>query len=1198
MSRAAADRNLLFGILAMQMDFVSRDALIAAMNAWVLEKHKPLGQTLVEQGALAADYHALLEQMVAAHLRAHGDDAERSLAAVGSASSIRRDLDPVADPDVQAGLAHLGATRDAAAGEADRTTTYLGPAVTSLGRATATGGRFRVLRFHDRGNLGEVYVARDEELHREVALKQIRAEHADDDQRRARFLVEAEITGGLEHPGIVPVYGLGHHADGRPFYAMRFIKGDSLKEAIRNFHRSEGQNRDPGARALELRKLLGRFLDVCNAVAYAHSRGVLHRDLKPGNIMLGPFGETLVVDWGLAKSLGHPDAAGAGGPGPLVPESGSGVQATEAGARVGTPAFMSPEQASGRLDELGSASDVYSLGATLFCVLTGRAPFEERDLAELRRRVERGEVTPPRQVDPRVPRALEAVCLKAMATKPADRYATPRALAEDIERWLADEPVSAWREPWSARARRWAARHRTGVTAAAAAVVVAAAATGYVLYDAGLRAARQQAQRLATARGRVDALGSAEVRAIPAIVAQLADDRGSVRDRLERMARGEGSGRDDRRRLPAALALLPDDPVQAEFLTARLLNPEATPDEVLVIRDALRQRGRAERVAPRLRRALPARPPDALEATPLRAAGALAGIDPADPALPALAGPLARALVRENPLLIGAWREVFQPIAALLEGPLRSAYTDRSDASARALAFTLLYEFATQPDNPDQAGDLTALIGDADAKEFARVVGRLDTAAHRGRAVALLRPQVREPARFDDDSARRQGRMALALLRLGRAEAVWPLFRHRDDPSVRTELIHGWRRFGLDPAPLAERLLVEPEVSARRALILGLGEFAPDAISESGRRPLVATLLEWYAAAPDPGVHGGLDWLLRRWGRTADLERIDRELARQAPPKGRDWYVAGQVPFAEPAGGAAPRPRDWYVNGQGQTFAIIRPDEFRMGSTKQSDPDCRQEEVQHLRRIGRVYALATREVTVAEYARFLAANPEIVARFDASKTAAAKVLDFRAHPQFQQEIPSVDCAIGVVTWYEAARYCNWLSTVEGLPADQWCYPQEIGPGMKLPVDYLERTGYRLPTEAEWEYACRAGAASARPYGRSEQWLGDYAWYESNSGRRMHPAGLLKPNELGLFDILGNAYEWCTDAYHGAYPPATGGGAAIDALMDASASNEDFRVLRGGTFGVAPALLRSAVRNRYQPTVRGTGNGLRPARTYD
>ena len=159
-------------------------------------------------------------------------------------------------------------------------------------------------------------MALDDELDREVAFKEIKDEHADDRGSRARFVLEAEITGKLEHPGIIPIYGLGHDPTGRPFYAMRFIRGDSLADAINRYHDPNGPYVDPARRSLQLRELLGRFLDVCDAIAYAHSRGVLHRDLKPGNVMLGPFGETLVVDWGLALPLervpeGHESPQGA-----------------------------------------------------------------------------------------------------------------------------------------------------------------------------------------------------------------------------------------------------------------------------------------------------------------------------------------------------------------------------------------------------------------------------------------------------------------------------------------------------------------------------------------------------------------------------------------------------------------------------------------------------------------------------------------------------------------------------------------------------------------------------------------------------------------------------------------------------------------------------------------------------------------------
>ena len=265
-------------------------------------------------------------------------------------------------------------------------------------------------------------MALDGELHREVALKQILDSHADDPVSRHRFLMEAEITGGLEHPGIVPVYGLGTYADGRPYYAMRFIRGESLKEAIDRFHKDEALKKDSGRRSLELRKLLRRFIDVCNAIDYAHSRGVLHRDLKPGNIILGTHGETLVVDWGLAKPLDRVDPGSRSDERTLVPSSASGSSETLPGSALGTPGYMSPEQARGDLDRLSPRSDVYSLGATLYCLLTGRPPFEGDDVEQVLRKVKWGEFAGPRQLNRSIDPALEAVCLKAMTFMPEDRY--------------------------------------------------------------------------------------------------------------------------------------------------------------------------------------------------------------------------------------------------------------------------------------------------------------------------------------------------------------------------------------------------------------------------------------------------------------------------------------------------------------------------------------------------------------------------------------------------------------------------------------------------------------------------------------------------------------------------------------------------------------------------------------------------------
>jgi serine/threonine-protein kinase len=466
-SNPESDRNLLFGIMAVQMDFVNRDALIAAMHAWMLAKSKPLSTILVEKGCLGADARTLLEALVDKHLEIHGNDSGQSLGSMALHESVQEELDQFADSELKASLSYVTL----------RSRSRVDPLATQpLAKRPSSAGsgmRYRTLRPHVEGGLGRVMVARDEELHREVALKEIKEKYADDQECRNRFVMEAEITGGLEHPGIVPVYGLGQYPDGRPFYAMRMIKGESLRTAIDRYHEEPARLRNPGERRVTFRQLLARFIKVCEAVAYAHSRGVLHRDIKPDNIMLGKYGETLVVDWGLAKPVGRGRTAQDIGEVTNRPPSSDNVSATQMGDFVGTPAYMSPEQAEGQLDHLGPRSDVYSLGATLYTLLTGEAPIKGSSMHEIVSKVKSGRIRLPRQVNRETPPGLEAICLKALAVLPEDRYATALELAADIEHWLADESVTAWKEPLWSRTWRWIRRHKAVVTGAAALLVTA-----------------------------------------------------------------------------------------------------------------------------------------------------------------------------------------------------------------------------------------------------------------------------------------------------------------------------------------------------------------------------------------------------------------------------------------------------------------------------------------------------------------------------------------------------------------------------------------------------------------------------------------------------------------------------------------------------------------------------------------------------
>jgi serine/threonine protein kinase len=475
MASAHSDRNLLVGVLALQIDLISQTQLIAALQAWMLQKHELLEKVMQDQGMIGDSQRRFLADIAQRHLELHNNQIQESLASLSTIGSAKEALLAL-DQEFEQTLSHASELRQqlTAQPQSPETTFYL--STPSDGANAQT--RFRILRPHAKGGLGIVSIAEDTELHREVAVKQLQ-DHVRDETSRARFLQEAEITGRLEHPGIVPVYSLGSTTDGEPFYVMRFIRGNSLRDAIQSLHDRRPPQGNANEYRLSLRKLVQRLIDVCNAIEYAHSRGVLHRDIKPGNIMLGRYGETLVVDWGLAKPMGF-RAGESTDEGTVIPSSGDGSHNTHMGTLVGTLAYMSPEQAAGALSTLGPHSDVYCLGATLYSILTGRPPIPKGETSEMRTAIQQGRITPIRQINPMVDPALEAICRKAMALQVTDRYATAGELCDDLERWLADEPVAVYPEPWSRKFNRWVRDNQTWAAAFAVLILSALLFSGVI----------------------------------------------------------------------------------------------------------------------------------------------------------------------------------------------------------------------------------------------------------------------------------------------------------------------------------------------------------------------------------------------------------------------------------------------------------------------------------------------------------------------------------------------------------------------------------------------------------------------------------------------------------------------------------------------------------------------------------------------
>ena len=494
------DRNLLFGVLAVQAGMITPAQLAEAGGAWAIDPSKDLASRLAAQGVLKAGDRELVDRLVDRAIEAHGGDPGATLGSFGGDASIMHSFAGSLVRSESGGV---------------HTILTPGEVLRELGHDSIPGvvetvGRYLTHSEYARGGMGRVLLVHDEHLGRDIALKELLPELGRISGSNPatpvsqsmpfikRFLQEARITGQLEHPSIMPVYELGRRLDGSIYYTMKLVRGKTLGRAIAE------------ARSMEERlRLLSHFVDLCQAVAYAHNRRVIHRDIKPGNVMVGEFGETVLLDWGLAKVIGKDDVHAS--------DLAETLQAlhlsdeltqgsTQYGQALGTPVYMPPEQAKGHLEQIDERSDIYSLGAVLFELLAGAPPFDGISLEHILRQVVDEAPRDIAYLAPNAPPELIAIAMRALAKNPKDRYQSAKELAEEVERFQSGAMVGAYRYTTREVVSRFVKKHRVsiGATATAVALILTTGIYSYISVVRERNAAERSRQTAETAREQAD----------------------------------------------------------------------------------------------------------------------------------------------------------------------------------------------------------------------------------------------------------------------------------------------------------------------------------------------------------------------------------------------------------------------------------------------------------------------------------------------------------------------------------------------------------------------------------------------------------------------------------------------------------------------------------------------------------------------
>jgi eukaryotic-like serine/threonine-protein kinase len=698
--------------------------------------------------------------------------------------------------------------------------------------------------------------------------------------------------------------------------------------------------------------------------------------------------------------------------------------------------------------------------------------------------------------------------------------------------WLSMLLLTRWRK-WQP-AERTMMRHSTRRHVVRYGLVLVAAITlGSIIYD---RMAATHTQQL------VDALESTDSRGLPNMVEGLTNYRRRVRPLLAERLASLRPASDHRVRILAGLVAV-GEPTPDELYT-QFLNGE--PPLAVAIADILRRYNRLDPLEAKLWDLA-----GNAEAPPghrLRAGVALARLSA--PSAPdrwrAVAEPLAGLLLGDlavNPGHFETWVDALAPVRESLVEPLSQAFQGASTEGERLLAASILARYLA-----DDKPQLSELALQSSPKQF-RVLGKMLAKPGDALIADLLREaQTSIPAdgseEEKDRAALRKANAILLLHETGNDQYLWPALEHRPDPRLRSFLI---RHVYTVPFPADEwkrRLAGEKDAGIRQALILMLGSPANAAKSPEQNAELSDTLLRIYRDDVDAGVHGAAQWTLRQLGSDALLEKAIHELSQLGVREGFRWYVTKSK----------------------LTMVIVGP----VGPVQLGSPDTEpgrdeSDEAVWTADVDWAFAISSTEVTQAQFR-------EVCPTYEHAGNEYA---------------PDEDCPVNAVSWLEAAQYCRLLSERDEIPESEMAVPAGDGVRFGTFPNFLQRTGYRLPTEAEWEVACRAGTVTPRFFGYAPDLLPLYSWYIGNSQARTWPVGQTLPNAAGLFDMMGNVCEWCLDVYS-VHPQLRAGATGVTALKDCA--------VRGNDYSSSARMVRTANRRFEVTKSSGFSRGFRVAHT--